>query len=90
MRQFGNRGRQLSVGEHLEIRHRVASGETFASAANAVGCSTKSVQRLINRMGGLKTFFDARFPDFESEFIATLASEQHRSRTRVRFVLAQK
>ena len=54
MRQFGNRGRQLSVGEHLEIRHRVASGETFESAANAVGCSTKSVPRLIKRMGGLR------------------------------------
>lgn len=53
MRQFGNRGRQLSVAEHLEIRRRVAEGETFAVAAAAVGCSTKSIQRLLIRCGGL-------------------------------------
>jgi len=54
MRQFGNRGRQLSVAEHLDIRRRIAEGETFAVAAAAVGCSTKSIQRLIIRCGGLR------------------------------------
>jgi IS30 family transposase len=37
----------------LEIRQRIAEGETFATAAAAVGCSTKSIQRLIIRCGGL-------------------------------------
>ena len=54
MRQFGNRGRQLSVAEHLEIRQRVAEGQTFALAAAAVGCSTKSIQRVLIQSGGLK------------------------------------
>ena len=54
MRQFGNRGRQLNVAEHDEIRRRVADGETFASAASAVGCSAKSIQRVMKRCGGLK------------------------------------
>ena len=53
MRQFGNRGRQLSVLEHLEIRQRLEDGQTFAVAAAAVGCSTKSIQRLLIRCGGL-------------------------------------
>lgn len=54
MRQFGNRGTQLSFREHEEIRRRVANGETFASAAAVIGCSTKSIQRVMNRSGGLK------------------------------------
>ena len=53
MRQMGRRGRQLSVAEHLEIRRRIADGQTFAVAAAAVGCSTKSIQRLMIRCGGL-------------------------------------
>ena len=53
MRQVGRRGRQLSVTEHLEIRRRVAAGQTCAMAASAVGCSTKSIQRLMIRCGGL-------------------------------------
>ena len=35
-------------------RTDVAAGETFASAAAAVGCSTKSIQRLLARTGGLE------------------------------------
>jgi IS30 family transposase len=53
MRQVGRRGRQLSVAEHVEIRRRIADGQTFAVAAAAVGCSTKSIQRLMIRCGGL-------------------------------------
>jgi hypothetical protein len=53
MRPFGRHGRQLSVAEHLEIRPRIAAGQTFAAAASAVGCSTKSIQRLMIRCGGL-------------------------------------
>jgi IS30 family transposase len=35
------------------VRRRVASGDSFQQAADAVRCSTKSVQRLINGVGGL-------------------------------------
>lgn len=52
MRYRGNRGRHLSPAERLEIRHRVASGETFAAVAAAVGCCRKSVQRLMADAGG--------------------------------------
>jgi IS30 family transposase len=53
MRRWGDHGRRLSGAEHLEIQRRVAHGETFAAAATAVGCSTKSIQRLMVRSGGL-------------------------------------
>jgi predicted nucleic acid-binding protein len=62
MRQFGKRGRQLGVAEHLEIRRRVVEGETFACAAAAVGCSTKPIQRLLIRTGGLKPPTGERSP----------------------------
>jgi len=44
------------------LQRRVAEGETFASAAAAVGCSTKSVQRLIARRGGLRDRVTAQSP----------------------------
>ena len=52
----------MSFAEHQEIRRRVTEGETFASAAAAVGCSTKSIQRLLIRSGGLKSVARARSP----------------------------
>jgi IS30 family transposase len=54
MRRWGDHGRRLSYAEHVEIRRRIAEGETFASAAAAVGCSTKSIQRLLIKVGGLQ------------------------------------
>ena len=62
MRQFGRRGRHLNFAEHLEIRQRVAEGQTFALAAAAVGCSTKSIQRLLARSGGLRPSAHERSP----------------------------
>ncbi|MGH2445376.1 MAG: IS30 family transposase [Candidatus Limnocylindria bacterium] len=53
VRQHGDHGRRLTSADRLEIRRRVASGERFATAAAAVGCSTKSVQRLLVRTGGM-------------------------------------
>lgn len=53
MRRHGDHGRRLSAAERLEIRHCVATGETFGAVAAAVGCSTKSIQRLFVRTGGL-------------------------------------
>jgi transposase, IS30 family len=49
----GDHARRLSEHERRELQRRVAEGETFASAAAAVGCSTKSIQRLLARTGGL-------------------------------------
>jgi SAM-dependent methyltransferase len=43
----------------------------------------------LQRMGGLQKFFRARDVDFEHEFLATLISPDHQSRTRVFFVIAQ-
>jgi DNA-binding NarL/FixJ family response regulator len=54
--------RRLSNAEHLEIRRRVFEGESFASAAVAVGCSTKSIQRFMARTGGLSAPPRARSP----------------------------
>jgi IS30 family transposase len=37
----------------LELQRRVAAGESYAAAAAAVGCSTKSIQRLVSWTGGV-------------------------------------
>jgi len=47
-------GQELTFAERLELQRRVREGETFEVAAAAVGCSTKSVQRLLAKTGGLK------------------------------------
>jgi len=54
--------RRLSGADHLEIQRRVSEGETFAAAAAAVGCSTKSIQRFMARTGGLKPKVRERSP----------------------------
>ena len=61
-RRHGNNGRRLSEQERRELRQRVAEGETFAQAAAAVGCSTKSIQRLIADTGGLRQRVTVRSP----------------------------
>src|SRR4051812_2793539 len=62
MRRWGDHGRRLSGADHLEIQRRVSAGETFAAAAAAVGCSTKSIQRYIARTGGFKPKVRERSP----------------------------
>jgi transposase, IS30 family len=62
MRRRADHGRRLTGRDHAEIQRRVAEGETFATAAAAVGCSTKSVQRFIRRTGGLKAKVRVRSP----------------------------
>lgn len=52
MRRRGGYGR-LSSTERLEVRLRVAAGERYEAVAAAVGCSTKSVQRLLAASGGV-------------------------------------
>jgi len=62
MRRWGDHARRLSVADHVEIQRRIAEGETFAAAAMAVGCSTKSVQRLMARTGGIVSRARERSP----------------------------
>jgi transposase, IS30 family len=45
---------RLTGAERVELQLRVRSGETHAAAAAAVGCSAKSVQRLLRKTGGIK------------------------------------
>ena len=52
MRQRGKYER-LSEAERLEIGDRLNGGQTHAEVAAAIGCSTKSIQRLLVRTGGL-------------------------------------
>ena len=40
-------GKRLTEAEHGEVRRRLAAGETYARASAAVGCSTKSIYRLL-------------------------------------------
>ena len=53
MGQGSGTGHRLTCAERLELQRRVRSGETHQSAGAAVGCSAKSVQRLLGKTGGL-------------------------------------
>ncbi len=46
---------RLTSSERSELQRRVRAGETHKSAAAAVGCSAKSVQRLLAKTGGVKS-----------------------------------
>ena len=45
--------RRLKHTDYLEMRRRVSEGETFAAIGKALGCSTKTIQRFMRRVGGL-------------------------------------
>jgi len=51
--RHGAHGRRLSAAERVALLARVGAGDTHAMAAAAVGCSTKSIQRLFVHTGGL-------------------------------------
>lgn len=53
MRRGWGRTPRSSFAERLELQRRVGDGERFEDAAAALGCSTKSVQRLLNKTGGI-------------------------------------
>jgi len=55
MGQGSGPSHRLSFAERLELQQRVRAGETHQAAAAAVGCSPKSVQRLLLRTGGIKS-----------------------------------
>ncbi len=54
MGQGSGRAHRLTGAERLELQRRVRAGETHAVAATALGCSAKSVQRLLVKTGGVK------------------------------------
>ena len=47
-------GQRLTEAERADVHRRIRGGETFARAAAAVGCSTKSIQRLLGGAGVVK------------------------------------
>ena len=53
-RDWSGNARRLSQADRAEIERRIWSGETFATAAAAVGCSTRSIQRFLALTGGFK------------------------------------
>ena len=53
---------RLSWADRAELRRRVRAGQTHKSAAAAVGCSAKSVQRLLRKTGGVKPRTKPRSP----------------------------
>jgi IS30 family transposase len=53
-REWSGNARRLSRADRAEIERRIWSGETFATAAAGVGCSTRSIQRFLALTGGLK------------------------------------
>ncbi len=48
-------GKRLTETQRAELHRRIRGGETFAQAATAVGCSTKSIQRLLGSGRGSKS-----------------------------------
>lgn len=54
MGQGSGPANRLTHMERLEIQARVRAGEKHVDAAAAVGCSAKSVQRLLIKTGGVK------------------------------------
>ncbi len=53
-REWTGNARRLSQADWSEIERLIWGGETFETAAAAVGCSTKSIQRFLALTGGLK------------------------------------
>ena len=53
-REWTGNARRLSRADRTEIERRIWGGETFATAAAAVGCCTRSIQRFLALTGGLK------------------------------------
>jgi len=74
-REWSGNARRLSQADRTEIERRIWSGETFAMAAAAVGCSTRSIQRFLALTGGLKRRVKER-----SAFRLSLAEREELSR----------
>jgi IS30 family transposase len=61
-RQWSGNARRLSHADRSEIERLIWGGETFETAAAAVGCSPKSIQRFLALTGGLKRRVKERSP----------------------------
>ena len=61
-REWSGNARRLSQVDRAEIERRIWAGETFATAAAGVGCSTRSIQRFLALTGGLKRRIKERSP----------------------------
>lgn len=61
-RRWADNGRRLSHSDHSEIQRLISAGESYATAAAAVGCSRKSIQRFMARTGGMKRRVHERSP----------------------------
>jgi IS30 family transposase len=53
MRKRADNGHRLTEADRLEIQRRITAGETFTSAAAAVGCSLSSIQRFLAWTGAM-------------------------------------
>jgi transposase, IS30 family len=84
MRKRADHAHRLTEADRLEIQRRVTAGETFASAAAAVGCSTKSIQRFMAWTGAMRPKVRKRSPrhlsleDREEVLRGLLAGESFR------------
>jgi IS30 family transposase len=54
-REWSGNVRRLSQADRAKIERLVRGGETFATTAEAVGCSEKSIQRYLRATGGLRS-----------------------------------
>ena len=54
MGQGSGQSHRLAPAERSELLRLVRAGETYQAAARVVGCSSKSVQRLLAKTGGIK------------------------------------
>ena len=54
MGQGSDQSHRLAPAERSELLRLVRAGETYQAAARVVGCSSKSVQRLLAKTGGIK------------------------------------
>jgi transposase, IS30 family len=61
-RRWSGNARRLSQADRAQIESLIWGGATFETAATAVGCSTKSIQRFLALTGGLKRRLKERSP----------------------------
>jgi IS30 family transposase len=61
-REWSGNARRLSQADRAQIESLIQSGATFEATAEAVGCSTKSIQRFLALTGGLKSRLKERSP----------------------------
>jgi IS30 family transposase len=61
-REWTGNPRRLSQADRIRIESLIQGGETFATAAAAAGCSTKSVQRFLASTGGVRRRVKERSP----------------------------